>query len=235
MTLNLDVFEGVGGPTYEKHKDFLIDEMKACPNGVAKKWREDFCNELYNPQDRTNIAALPFAHRIVEVWWASFDKSSKITAVKDYLHGGKFGLDQQTPEIRAQLQGTHRNNDALGESLFGLLKEIIRDTRGLPVSVAAGLASARKQRVFDMGVKHQAILQGKRRGSGAAAAVEEQQVVRRSPSIFGLAPELVESLVSMIRYLSLFFNAFVISKYFFDLITFLGKEGDITCAPMSTP
>jgi hypothetical protein len=102
--------------------------------------------------------------------------------------------------------------------------------------VAAGLASARKQRVFDMGVKHQAILQQKRRGSGAAAAVEEQQVVRRSPfCIFGLAPELVESLVSMIRYLSLFFNAFVISKYFFDLITSLGKEGDITCAPMSTP
>ena len=87
----------------------------------------------------------------------SLIKPSKITAVKDYLHGGKFGLDQQTPEIRAQLQGTHRNNDALGESVFWL-KEIIRDTRGLPVPVAAGLASARKQGVFDMGVKHQAIL-----------------------------------------------------------------------------
>ena len=151
MTLNLDVFEGVGGPPYENYKVFLVNEMKACPNGVARKWREDFRNELYNPQDPTNIAALPFARRIVEVWCASFVKSSKITAVKDYLHGGKFGLDQQTPEIRAQLQGTHRNNDALGESVFGLLKEIIRDTRGLPVPVAAGLASARKQRVFDMG------------------------------------------------------------------------------------
>ena len=38
MTLNLDVLGGVGGPTYEKYKDFLVDEMKACPNGVAKKW-----------------------------------------------------------------------------------------------------------------------------------------------------------------------------------------------------
>jgi hypothetical protein len=53
MTLNLDVFEGVGGPTYEKYKDFLVDEMKACPNGVAKKWREDFRNELYNPIRQT--------------------------------------------------------------------------------------------------------------------------------------------------------------------------------------
>ena len=122
--------------------------------------------------------------------------------MKDYLHGGKFGIDKQTPEIRAQLQGTHRNNDALSESVFGLLKEIIRDNRGLPVQVAAGLASARKQGIFDMGVKHQAILQRKRRGSSAAPAVgEEQEVVRRSPfSVFGLEPDLVESLVSMIRY-----------------------------------
>jgi hypothetical protein len=102
--------------------------------------------------------------------------------------------------------------------------------------VAAGLASARKQGVFDVGVKHQTILQRKRRGSCAAAADEEQQVVRRSPlSIFGLAPELVKSLVSMIRYLSFIFDAFVVFQYFLDLITLLGKEGDITCAPMSTP
>ena len=61
------VFEGVGGPTYEKFKVFLVNEMKACPNGVANKWREDFRNELNNPQDPTNIAALLFARRIVEV------------------------------------------------------------------------------------------------------------------------------------------------------------------------
>ena len=67
MTLNMDVFEGVGGPTYEKYKVFLVNVMKACPNGVANKWREDFRNELNNPQDPTNIAALLFARRIVEV------------------------------------------------------------------------------------------------------------------------------------------------------------------------
>jgi hypothetical protein len=200
---SLDVFNGIGGATYVSFQAHLLAENKACPDESKAPWREAFRSELYDPKDETNKAALPYAIRIVEVWCSAISTACGTTAVKDYLKGGAFGKDKQTPEMRTQLKGQYRNDDRLGESVFGLLKEIAHGTRCIPPQVAAGMASAVKQNLFgDPNAAKGAKLGARKpKRPAAAAAAAAEAPARPSPfSIFRLPPDVLEALVSMIRF-----------------------------------
>lgn len=191
------MFARIPSAAYMEFKAWLLEEQKQSPDGTSVAWRAEVRAELYNPQDLTNQAALPSAIGVMQAWCAAISNACGKTAVKNYLVGGEFGLENQTETMRDALTGAHRNNDALAESVFGLTKHLVHITGGLPPHIAAGQASARKQDIFQPRDLQGPGKLGKRRGRGAAEAAA---VTTASPfSVFRYSPEAIEVILSMIR------------------------------------
>jgi len=152
LNADLDVFASIASPAYVKYKEELLAEQKALPNGKTAVWRQQVRDELYDPKDLTNADARDFTVKLLEVWCGAISVACSETAVKDYINAdGKYSAANQTAAMKAKAEGSYRNNDKLTESVFGMLKEYVRNHRGVGPAVAAGLISARKQGVFGDG------------------------------------------------------------------------------------
>jgi hypothetical protein len=165
---------------------------------------------LYNPVDETNKAAVEFAAKVIEVHCEAIASARRSTAVKNYIDGGSLSLEKQTQGMEAKVQGTHRNNDKLTESVFGMVKEHVRISRGLSAPVAAGLVSAKKMGLFDDSDDESAPERARRApsGGGSSSLAAGGPTPSSSPPtsvncdtpfrLKDLGPQVREALVSMV-------------------------------------
>jgi len=104
---------------------------------------------LYNPVDETNKAAVEFAAKVIEVHCEAIAAACRTTAVSKYIEDGCLARANQTKGMEAKVKDTHRSNDKHTESVFGMVKEEVRKSRGVAAPVAAGVVSAKKMGLFD--------------------------------------------------------------------------------------
>ena len=91
----LDVFVDIESAVYTQYKADLLREKKELPNGETVEWRQPVRDELYCPKDATNVAAKEHAVKMIEVWCESIAEACSTNAVKEYINGGKFSIENQ--------------------------------------------------------------------------------------------------------------------------------------------
>jgi hypothetical protein len=197
---DLDVFGSVekGAGEYIQYKEGLLEEKKAV---VDKKrppvvWRQMVRDQLYDPQDATDLAAAPFAIKIIEVLALAMFDACHTTAVKDYIEDGYLATSKQTAALKAKAAGGYRAGDALSESVFGLGKEVQYLYRGAAVASVAAITSAKKQHVFKPARAPVGLVERPRASSPAPAAAAA------TPTLFRLSCLTTKqhgALISMVR------------------------------------
>lgn len=100
--------------------------------------------------------------------------------------------------MQSKAEGSHRNNDKLTESIFGMLKEYIQSHRGTTRSVAAGVIVARKEDIF--GRDEDDTLLGTRKRRNVIPPLDSS-ATRKAPHfrLSQLTDKELISLITMIR------------------------------------
>ena len=138
---------------YVQHRAHLLEERKqavtapdATGRAPTKPWAAQVRRELYDPQDPTNLAAVPHAKQTLGVWAEAMREYLRKGPAKEYLLGGVVA---ETPPIQwRRAHGTDRTNNT-SESIFGAIKQALVDFPGTSPATISGICAARRQGVFD--------------------------------------------------------------------------------------
>ena len=136
-------------PAYIEWKKTIAEESTPSMDGKSLiPYRAEIRSELYEDmKDQVNIDAKPTALALIARFCRGVIDTVDKTNVSEFLEGGKF--HNPSIALAKRLEGVHRNNDPLSESVFGTAKEKYSRHMGMTMTHLGGDVAAAKNGLFD--------------------------------------------------------------------------------------